>query len=258
MDLDLSETPLDTLTPASASDYLLAMDLDLSALTAGLRETCAPVEHLCLSDVTDGHAVAGAKDGRAVRADGRDVQVLVVAGCFDGRSALERQQLVNGVLGAHVVSGLLHSVQLRCWTPAQWEKQGRPSSLGGPCTEDANSPTLAPLSGPSVGEALSLDSCTAQPSAPQTDAVPEPQPTPTTASPAASSATGEARPEPTVEMVVEHLRSQADSGLGSARAILACDRANDVAKRAAAIVAKELEAPAKAKVETCSVPGCMS
>ena len=247
------------------------MDLDLSALKAGLREACAPF-HLCLSDVTDGHAVAGAQDGRAIRADGRDVQVLIVADCFEGRSALERQQLVNGVLGAHVVSGMLHSVQLRCWTPTQWEKQGRPSSLGGPCSEDADSPTLAPLSA-SVGEPLSLDSCTAQPSGPQTDVhVPQPQPTPTTASQPtpttasqptpttasqpASSATGEARPEPTVEMVVEHLRSQADSGIGSARAILACDHANDVAKRAAAIVANQLEAPAK--VETCSVPGCMS
>ena len=228
------------------------MDLDLGALKAGIREACAPVEHLCLSDVTDGHAVAGAQDGRAVRADGRDLQVLVVAGCFDGRSALERQQLVNGVLGKHVVSGMLHSVQLRCWTPAQWEKQGRPSSLGASCTEDPDSPTLAPLSG-SVGEAISLESCTAQPSAPQTDA-PEPV---TTASQAASSATGEARPAPTVEMVVEHLRSQADSGLASARAILACDRANDVSKRAAAIVAKQLEA-GPAKVETCLVPGCMS
>ena len=73
---------------------------DLGALlTAALRDACGPVEHLCYSDITDGHAVAGAKDGRAIRADGRDVQALIVSSRFEGQSALERQQLVNSVLG---------------------------------------------------------------------------------------------------------------------------------------------------------------
>ena len=63
-----------------------------TALTAALQQACAPVHHLCYADITDGHAVAGALDGRAIRADGRDVQALIVSPCFEGQSAVERQQ----------------------------------------------------------------------------------------------------------------------------------------------------------------------
>ena len=60
-------------------------------LTAALREACAPVLHLCYADCTDGHAVQGAEDGRAIRADGRDIKALVVSSCFEGQDALQRQ-----------------------------------------------------------------------------------------------------------------------------------------------------------------------
>ena len=95
------------------------------ALTAALRAACDPVLHLCYADVTDGHAKEGAKDGRAVRADGRDVQVLVVSSCFEGMGPLERQSQVNQVLSPHIISGGLHSVRMRCWTPSQWDSLGR-------------------------------------------------------------------------------------------------------------------------------------
>ena len=37
------------------------------------------MHHLAVTDVTDGHAVQGKEDGRALRADGREVLILVVA-----------------------------------------------------------------------------------------------------------------------------------------------------------------------------------
>ena len=40
-----------------------------------LEEACAPLHYLCVTDVTDGHAIEGVKDGRALRADGRDIKV---------------------------------------------------------------------------------------------------------------------------------------------------------------------------------------
>ena len=149
----------------------MAYDADAARLTAALREACAPVLHLCYADCTDGHAVQGAEDGRAILAEGRDIRALVVSSCFEGQDALQRQQLVNRVLGPHVVSGRLHSVQMRCWTPAQWEKQGRPQNLGQPCFEEPGSPTLAPLSG-DVGEPLALQSCAAGPQPPLTQVPP--------------------------------------------------------------------------------------
>ena len=257
-------------------------------LTAALREACAPVLHLCYADCTDGHAVQGAEDGRAIRADGRDIKALVVSSCFEGQDALQRQQLVNRILGPHVISGRLHSVQLRCWTPAQWEKQGRPQNLGQPCFEQPGSPTLAPLSG-DVSEPLALQSCTAGPQPPLTQVPPAlltqlpPQPPPQPplqppsqtlppqVSPPASQREPDQSPrEITAEMIVAHLQSQGETGLASAQNILACDHASDVARRAAALVveaaaqcpvhgAPALPPPPPPRVEpACTVPGCMN
>ena len=53
---------------------------------------------LAITDVTDGHAVEGAKDGRALSADGKDVVLLVVTSLFEERTPLERQRMVNDVL----------------------------------------------------------------------------------------------------------------------------------------------------------------
>lgn len=89
----------------------------------------APVTHLCVSDVTDGHAVAGFRDGRALAADGRELLLLVVSPGFAARSPLARQRLVNGLLDAELRSGRLHSVRMRCLTPAQWEARGRPRAF---------------------------------------------------------------------------------------------------------------------------------
>lgn len=262
--------------------------LSVAALTAALREACAPVVHLCYADCTDGHAIAGAEDGRALRADGRDIQALVVSSCFEGQDSLARQQLVNRVLSPHILSGRLHSVQMRCWTPAQWEKLGRPDNLGKPCfelpAEALGSPTLSPLSG-LVGEPLVLQSCTEAPSPaaappqaatrppasqppvpqPPLDQTPlpshDPLPPPSSAPPPAPDARPAARPEVTVEMLVAHLQSQGVAGLASARSILGCDRANALQRRAAAlVVAAGVEAvvppPAPRSEPVCSVQGC--
>jgi hypothetical protein len=51
----------------------------LEAIEDALRAALAPVHHLNVSDVTDGHAVEGVRDGRALRADGREILVLVVS-----------------------------------------------------------------------------------------------------------------------------------------------------------------------------------
>lgn len=88
-----------------------------------------PITWLCISDVTDGHAVEGVKDGRALSADGREALILVVSSQFEQKALLQRQRMVNSVLTEDLKSGLLHSVQMRCLTPAQWEKVGKPRSF---------------------------------------------------------------------------------------------------------------------------------
>ena len=129
-----------------------------------LEQACGPVHYLCITDVTDGHAIEGAKDGRAIRADGRDLKVLIVSEIFQDKSARERQEVVNGVLYDYIKSGELHSVQMKCWAPAEWVSNGSPVDLGAPCSYSAATGHQDILE---LGQSLALPACTAPPPPPQ-------------------------------------------------------------------------------------------
>ena len=101
---------------------------------ASLRRAFHPVTWLRVSDKSDGHTKAGFEDGRALDADGLELHVLVVSECFQGRSPLARQQMVNSVLIDDLRSGRIHSVQMKCWTPAQWVSHQRWNAGGQPAT----------------------------------------------------------------------------------------------------------------------------
>ena len=101
---------------------------------ASLRRAFHPVTWLRVSDKSDGHTTAGFEDGRALDADGLELHVLIVAECFQGRSPLARQQMVNSVLIDDLRSGRIHSVQMKCWTPAQWVSHQRWNAGGQPAT----------------------------------------------------------------------------------------------------------------------------
>ena len=96
----------------------------------------SPITWLCISDVTDGHAIEGVKDGRALDADGREVLILVVSKKFESKSLIQRQRMINNVLFEDLKSGILHSVRMKCLTPDQWEKRGKPQVFrpGAPCS----------------------------------------------------------------------------------------------------------------------------
>lgn len=200
---------------------------------AALETTCAPLQYLCYADVTDGHAVEGAKDGRALRADGRDVQLLIVSSRFAGLSSVARQELVNDVLGEHLRSGVLHSVQMRCWDPEQWAARGTPVDLGRPCTASwAANADEQPL-----GPSMALDACTAPPrvddGASPASAAAEDAPPPPAASPTAAAPT---------DALVAHLREQGPTeGLATALAILTCEHASDSSREAARLFLASVE-----------------
>jgi len=114
-----------------------------------------PITWLSISDVTDGHTVEGFKDGRALSADGLEVLVLVVSSQFEKKGPLERQRMVNNVLSDDLNSGVLHSVRMRCLTPSQWEKIGKPKTFrpDAPCSihmgnisnKTSSLPTVTPV-----------------------------------------------------------------------------------------------------------------
>ena len=119
-----------------------------------IERACAPVHYLCVSDATDGHAAEGAEDGRALRADGRDLKVLVVSSRFSGMRGPARQQIVNAVLADSFKSGALHSLQMRCWTPEEWVAKGSPADLGAPCSYSSTDNAAV------AGQSLKLPGCT--------------------------------------------------------------------------------------------------
>ena len=134
-----------------------AIESTTAAWAREIEQACAPVHYLCVSDVTDGHAVEGAKDGRALRAEGRELKVLIVSASFNSMSRPARQQVVNRVLADAIKSGALHSVQMRCWAPEEWVEKGSPVDLGAPCSYSSTAGNNHDVE---VGPSLGLPGCT--------------------------------------------------------------------------------------------------
>jgi len=87
-----------------------------------LREA-VPIEHLEITDVTNGHAVEGFFDGskRALDPTGLELQINVVSPAFEGRKLLDRQRLVADALEPELLSGKIHALpRMKAWTIAQW------------------------------------------------------------------------------------------------------------------------------------------
>ena len=159
-------------TPTTASALTAAPpEIELYANALRGAPSLSPITHLCIVDVTDGHTEDGVLDGRALAADGLEVLLVVVSERFVGLPLLARQRMVNSVLAADLASGRLHSVRMKCWTPAQWEGKGCPQSFnpGLPCP--LASPVLhLPMPGPlqSIDPVLVLpSSCTQVEQAPR-------------------------------------------------------------------------------------------
>ncbi len=59
-------------------------------------------------------------EGLSVQGDEEYPQALVVSSRFVGKSRVQRQQMVNGLLKAYFDSGELHSLQMQTMTPDEW------------------------------------------------------------------------------------------------------------------------------------------
>ena len=96
-----------------------------------------PVTYVGITDVTDGHTVEGYKDGRALAAHGHELLLLLVTPVFDQVALLQRQRMIHNVLHGDLQTGHLHSIRMKCFTPAQWRQKGQPPSFhpppGAPC-----------------------------------------------------------------------------------------------------------------------------
>lgn len=57
-----------------------------------------------------------------VQVDGSHVNLIVVSAHFEGLNTLKRQQLVYGALNQAIADGSIHAVNMKTFTPAEWEQ----------------------------------------------------------------------------------------------------------------------------------------
>lgn len=57
-----------------------------------------------------------------VAGDGRHFDIVVVSPAFDGLRGVKRQQLVYGVLNEQIASGAVHAVNMKLFTPEEWQQ----------------------------------------------------------------------------------------------------------------------------------------
>jgi acid stress-induced BolA-like protein IbaG/YrbA len=57
-----------------------------------------------------------------VNVDGSHVNVVVISSVFEGLSPVKKQQLVYAVLAEPIASGVIHAVNMKTYTPEQWDK----------------------------------------------------------------------------------------------------------------------------------------
>jgi acid stress-induced BolA-like protein IbaG/YrbA len=53
--------------------------------------------------------------------DGNHFFVTAVSAAFDGLNRVKRQQLIYGVLNEHVLSGAIHALHIKTFSPSEWQ-----------------------------------------------------------------------------------------------------------------------------------------
>ncbi len=56
-----------------------------------------------------------------VRNEGNHYDILVIGEMFDGMRPVQKQQAVYKVINPHIASGSIHAVNIRTFTPAEWQ-----------------------------------------------------------------------------------------------------------------------------------------
>jgi acid stress-induced BolA-like protein IbaG/YrbA len=59
-----------------------------------------------------------------VQGEGNHYDITAVGAMFDGLRPVKKQQLVYAALSDHIADGTIHAVNIRTFTPAEWQAQG--------------------------------------------------------------------------------------------------------------------------------------
>ena len=58
-----------------------------------------------------------------VQGEGNHYDITAVGALFDGLRPVKKQQLVYAALSDHIADGSIHAVNIRTFTPAEWQAQ---------------------------------------------------------------------------------------------------------------------------------------
>jgi len=57
-----------------------------------------------------------------VQGEGSNYDITVIGSLFEGLRPVKKQQLVYAALGDHIADGTIHAVNIRTYTPSQWQE----------------------------------------------------------------------------------------------------------------------------------------
>ncbi len=58
-----------------------------------------------------------------VQGDGSHYDIIAVGDVFEGQRPVRKQQIVYGALKEQIADGSIHAVNIRTFTPAEWQQQ---------------------------------------------------------------------------------------------------------------------------------------
>ena len=58
-----------------------------------------------------------------VATDGGHFNIVAIGDMFEGKRPVQRQQLVYGALNEQISSGVIHAVNMKTFTQAEWENR---------------------------------------------------------------------------------------------------------------------------------------
>jgi acid stress-induced BolA-like protein IbaG/YrbA len=58
-----------------------------------------------------------------VEVDGSHVNIIAIGDIFDGKRTVQRQKLVYAALQEHIASGVIHAVNMKTYSPQEWQQQ---------------------------------------------------------------------------------------------------------------------------------------
>ena len=59
-----------------------------------------------------------------VRGDGSHYDIIAIGPVFEGLRPVKKQQLVYAALSDQIAEGSIHAVNIRTYTPAEWQGRG--------------------------------------------------------------------------------------------------------------------------------------